>query len=63
MNDFKLVPTTRLRFVKRDVPTEPGVARELRILQQWWAEDMPGYMRSQARGEWRDVPLETESGG
>lgn len=41
------VPTTRLRWY-RDVDGQL-------YLQQWWAEDMPGYMRDQAKGEWRTV--------
>lgn len=64
-------PTPRLRFVERDVlqddlmaiASDLGMAEALPkqlILQQWWAEDMPAYMRDRARGEWRDVPLETE---
>lgn len=55
-------PTPRLRFVEKDVPDHPGAlsGTRRRILQQWWAEDMPAYMRDRARGEWRDVPLETE---
>jgi hypothetical protein len=29
-----------------------------RFLQQWFAPDVPGYMRRDAEGEWRDVPVE-----
>lgn len=43
----KYVPTTRLRWV-RD-------ADKQLYLEQWWAEDMAGYMRDQAEGEWRRV--------
>jgi hypothetical protein len=43
-NDW--VPTPRLRWVGVPAPR----------LQQWWAEDVPAYMRSTAAGEWRDVP-------
>jgi hypothetical protein len=72
MGDFaKLVPTTRLRFVEKAIqiaPAEPetntrAMSKMARVLQQFWAEDMPGYMRDQAKGEWRDVALESESGG
>ena len=55
----ELVPTERLRFVKREVPVPGATPIELRILQQWYAIDMPKYMRS-GEGEWRDVPLMTE---
>lgn len=47
------VPTPRLRFVYRDTLSEG-----LRVLQQWFAPDMPGYMRDPKVGEWRDVPVE-----
>ena len=33
---------------------------ECRVLQVWWAEDIPSYMRNSAKGEWRDVPVERE---
>jgi hypothetical protein len=65
-NNF--VPTPRLRFVEREVTT-PGMrgpvnemvatVKIVRILQQYFAEDVAGYMRNQGAGEWRDVPLET----
>ena len=42
-----LVPTEKLRWLRR-----PGDAP---VLQQWYAEDVPGYMRNTAKGEWRDV--------
>ena len=56
----KLVPTTRLRFVERlpDAGQPAGPVR--RILQQYFAEDMPGYMRDHAKGEWRDVEVGVE---
>jgi hypothetical protein len=49
----KLVPTENLRFI--DVVR--GMQMQ-RVLQQWYAPDMPKYMRS-AEGEWRDVPFVT----
>jgi hypothetical protein len=69
-NDF--IPTPRLRWVATTTWSEnavpkalaPGVAEDqltYHVLQQWWAEDMPGYMRNQAKGEWRDVPAEDTS--
>ncbi len=27
------------------------------VLQQWFAADVPAYMRRDAEGEWRDVPV------
>jgi hypothetical protein len=51
-------PTTQLRFVIRNSSPDDMPKR---ILQQWWAEDMPGYMRDVAKGEWRDVPIGEEA--
>lgn len=50
-------PTPRLRFVERAIQEIPDIGRRARILQQWWAPDLPGYMADEATGEWRDVPL------
>lgn len=58
MND-DWIGTTKLRFVERQIGTEP-VARIASILQQWYAPDVPGYMRDPAVGEWRDVAVENE---
>jgi len=54
-----LVPTAKLRFVSRAVPpdTDGGTASIARILQQWWAPDVPAYMVDDAQGEWRDIPF------
>lgn len=51
---MNLIPTAKLRWVERGttIGNDPNVPR---ILQQWWAEDLPGYMRAEAKGEWRDV--------
>jgi hypothetical protein len=27
----------------------------VKVLQQYFAEDLPGYMRNDAKGDWRDV--------
>ena len=52
----EMAPTARLRFVERAMPLDAeNRLRTVRILQQYWAEDMPGYMRDLAKGEWRDV--------
>ncbi len=50
---MNLVPTESLRFID-DVR---GMQMQ-RVLQQWYAPDMPKYMRG-SEGEWRDVPLVT----
>jgi len=50
------VPTAGLRFVLRDVRIGEDLVRNTRILQQWWAPEVPRYMRG-PDGEWRDVEL------
>ena len=57
-------PTAKLRFVERDVPAYRGIRI---VLQQWWEStstmnlgfggEMPLF---EGKGEWRDVPTETE---
>lgn len=59
MNTY--VPTAKLRFVERPASLDAENCRTLRILQQYWAEDLPGYMRAEAKGEWRDVVTGVES--
>ena len=58
------VATARLRFVERPLPeTMVEGVRTLhvaRILQQWFAPELPRYMRG-SEGEWRDVELERET--
>ena len=49
------VPTTRLRFIERAASLDAENSATLKVLQQYFAEDLPGYMRSEAKGEWRDV--------
>jgi hypothetical protein len=65
MSNSDWVPTARLRFVEREVPLDnPGqlvTKRTVRILQQYWAQDVPGYMRKRAEGGWRDVEIEEET--
>jgi hypothetical protein len=77
---MNMKPTPQLRFVERIVyeKTEsPGyyvdvgeilAGRKVRVLQQWWEEDVPtaniGFGEIQLKqptGEWRDVPLEKEA--
>lgn len=60
MSGGDLVPTMRLRFVERKVPKvgAKGGWAEWRVLQQWYSENIPDYMRSRNDvGEWRDVPI------
>ena len=68
-----MTPTPKLRFVERkDFTEDLANPRTLRILQQWWevgniklaihVTDKDGNtLPSPNRGEWRDVPLETEA--
>lgn len=52
-NNF--VPTSKLRWIEREEPQEGIVALvKVRILQQWHAPDVQGFMRGN-EGEWRDV--------
>jgi hypothetical protein len=53
-------PTPKLRFVERATSLDAENCATHRVLQQWWAEPMPAYMRSEAVGEWRDVPVSLE---
>ena len=57
-----MTPTTKLRFVEREIETNAAygnyfVRVKVKILQQWWEPHYPG---SAVAGEWRDVPLEEE---
>lgn len=58
-----MTPTTKLRFVKRQVVFDPAIDHRgtQMILQQWW-EDLAwgGPKDMTPPGEWRDVPMETE---
>ena len=62
MTEFTdFVPTTRLRFAWREVALQRGpvieiAAHRVKVLQQWFAPNVPGYMSDPAVGEWRDVP-------
>lgn len=65
-------PTNKLRFIIRAVPDPTfgeGIARNTRILQQWWESPSMGTVNlgwsgeipiGEVQGEWRDVPLEEE---
>lgn len=56
-------PTPRLRYVEREMlftvneSSGKTYAQTIRVLQQWYAYDI-NYPAT--KGEWRDVPLETE---
>jgi hypothetical protein len=56
------VPTAKLRWIHRrdDAAPTSGLSIGGTVLQQWWAADVPGYMRRDAEGEWRDVVVEQE---
>jgi hypothetical protein len=61
-DNFK--PTARLRFVLRKPVSENSCdlnAMPVRILQQWFAPNVPAYMVDPTQGEWRDIPLESET--
>lgn len=51
----ELSPTARLRFIERAVSLDAENCRTLKILQQFWAPDVPKYMVDSSQGEWRDV--------
>jgi hypothetical protein len=64
-------PTTRFRYIERTVQINETTGKRVRILQQWWEDknivltvhitDKDGNtLPSPNRGEWRDIPLETE---
>jgi hypothetical protein len=55
------VPTARLRFVVRAAPPLGDMPVNERVLQVWYSQDVPGYMRRDAEGEWRDVSVEEET--
>jgi len=57
----ELSPTARLRFVERAVSLDAENCRTLKILQQFWAPDVPKYMVDSSQGEWRDIPMGVET--
>jgi len=66
-----MTPTAKLRFVEREQATGQMITHR-KILQQWWEEpnilettrqtDERGqpYIGYKYKGEWRDIPTETE---
>jgi hypothetical protein len=64
-----MTPTNKLRFVERVVPLPEhgeGIGKTVRVLQQWWEQSRSMNLGwgeiplGEAKGEWRDVPLEVE---
>jgi hypothetical protein len=58
-----LMPTNRLRFVERVIPSHDVEAGyKVKILQQWWNKNLQhGQIFTPIEGgEWRDIPLESE---
>jgi hypothetical protein len=51
MSNEKFVATSKLRWLRR--PLEGGPPQL--YLQQWFAENLPSYMRNDTVGEWRDI--------
>jgi hypothetical protein len=63
-----MTPTNKLRFVERLVLINETTGKRVRILQQWWENNMTinlgwtGDMPlGKTNGEWRDVPVEEEA--
>ena len=66
-------PTTKLRFVERTVQVpfqdykDVTESKTVHILQQWWEQSNTMNLGwgeiplGEAKGEWRDVPLEKET--
>ena len=58
-----MTPTTRLRFVAREIQVPKATygggtnSQTIRVLQQWYAYDID---YPTEKGEWKDVPLEKE---
>lgn len=55
MSTETMTPTTKLRYLFRE---------EDLVLQQWWSNEQAVKMGpvNMIKGEWRDVPIETEDG-
>jgi hypothetical protein len=52
-----LEPTPRLRWVERAAGSALDDNATMHVLQQWWAPQMPAYMRDPNVGEWKDIEL------
>ena len=57
-----MIPTSKLRFVERDVFIFVSTPKTVRVLQQWWQPEynILDMVVDKKAGEWRDVPLEEE---
>jgi hypothetical protein len=51
-------PTSRLRFVTREINGKDGL-RQMKVLQQCWRVRTEGNLAYEE--EWRDVPMEKET--
>jgi hypothetical protein len=40
---------------------KPEVLTKFRVLQCWWAPNVPSYMIDPRQGQWEDVPLGVEA--
>jgi hypothetical protein len=54
------VPTGKLRWLPRDGARIHASLPNI-VLQAWYSPNVPGYMRRDAEGEWRDVVVEEET--
>lgn len=58
-----MTPTSKLRFVEKVVPAPEygeGIGKTVRVLQQWYVPIGGDKTSGHYKGEWRDIPLETE---
>jgi len=67
-----MTPTAKLRFFEKTVHFNTGStvndgipiigSQKFRMLQQWWEpeQNIIDMVAGKTKGEWRDVPLETE---
>ena len=64
-----MIPTTQLRFIERktkitlatgEMSMTTYAKSGIRVLQQWWVPIYDDKTSAHYKGEWRDVPLETE---
>jgi hypothetical protein len=65
INTDTMTPTTKLRFVKKQVPSPEhgkGISKLQNVLQQWWsnADAVKMGPTHMIKGEWRDVPTEDD---
>lgn len=71
----RMKPTMKLRWIERMIPCHrPDIGKAVCTLRQWWEGNAPNQILNYdyidpktgypavltPRGEWRDVPIETE---